>query len=273
MTRDELFENIVKKKSFLCIGLDPDISRIPAFLLSSDDPILEFNKKIIDATSQYCVAFKLNIAFYECLGSKGWESMKKTLDYIPENIFIIADGKRGDIGNTSKLYAKTFFETLDFDAATVAPYMGKDSVMPFLNFKNKWTILLALTSNEGRHDFQFLKEAGQFLFEHVVKKANSWGTPDNLMFVAGASQPEILQNIRKIAPHNFLLVPGYGAQGGDLKKVSQYGMNKQCGILVSSSRNIIYADSGKNFADNSRQAALKVQEEMKEFLNVYAGIA
>lgn len=266
MTRIELIESILKKKSYLCIGLDTDIERIPKHLLNLEDPVFEFNKKIIDATHEYCIAYKINAAFYESMGAKGWTSMEKTLDYLPDNIFTIADGKRGDIGNTAKLYAKTFFEYMNFDAATIAPYMGKDSVMPFLNFKDKWTILLALTSNEGRLDFQFTKENGMFLFEKVITKAQEWGTPDNLMFVIGATHPEMIENVRRIAPSYFFLVPGYGTQGGSLEKVSMAGMNNECGLIVSSSRSIIYADIGKSFDDKARVEAMKIQNEMEYYL-------
>ncbi len=266
MTQDKLYQQIRQKQSFLCIGLDTDINRIPKHLLSAEDPIYEFNKKIIDATHDLCIAYKPNIAFYETLGAKGWKSLQKTLEYIPQSHFTIADAKRGDIGNTSRLYAKAFFETLNFDAVTVAPYMGEDSVRPFLEFENKWVILLALTSNKGSHDFQFTKqEKEQPLYEKVLRKAQQWGTPDNLMFVVGATHPEKFAEVRQIAPYNFLLVPGIGAQGGDLQDVIQYGVNSKGGLLINSSRGIIFAGTGVDFAEKARQAALKTQRKMKFF--------
>lgn len=269
MNRVELVEQIKRKRSFLCVGLDADIEKIPAHLKDLEDPIFEFNKAIIDATKDYCVAYKPNIAFYESLGSKGWISLEKTLAYIPNDIFTIADAKRGDIGNTSKLYARAFFEQMDFDSITVAPYMGSDSVLPFLTYENKWVILLALTSNEGALDFQFMTSntTGLQLHEKVITKANTWGNKDNLMFVVGATRPEMLQGIRKIAPDNFLLVPGVGAQGGSLEEVAKNGMNKDCGLLVNSSRGIIYADSTERFAEVAKEKAKKLQEEMKTYLN------
>ncbi len=263
MTRNELYQQIQLKKSFLCVGLDADIKRIPKHLLSTKDPIFEFNKQIIDATKDLCVAYKPNIAFYEALGAKGWESLAKTLDYIPKEHFTIADAKRGDIGNTSSLYARAFFETMDFDSVTVAPYMGEDSVKPFLEFEDKWVILLALTSNKGSNDFQFTtQEDGQPLYEKVMRKAMTWGNPENLMFVVGATHPEKFTEIRAIAPNNFLLVPGVGAQGGDLQGVMNYGANNMGGLLINSSRGIIFAGSGEDFAEKSRAAALKMQQGM-----------
>jgi orotidine-5'-phosphate decarboxylase len=265
MTKEELFKQIQQKESFLCIGLDTDIHKIPTHLLEFEDPIFEFNKQIIDATHDLCVAYKPNIAFYESMGEKGWSSLQKTMDYIPKNIFTIADAKRGDIGNTSKMYAKTFFETFDFDSVTVAPYMGSDSVTPFLDFDGKWAIVLALTSNSGGLDFQMIKdENGEYLYQKVLKKVQTYG--QNIMFVVGATRAEALQDIRSIAPDSFLLVPGIGAQGGSLEEVAKYGMNKQCGLLVNSSRGIIYANSDKNFAATARQKASVLQERMSEML-------
>lgn len=268
MTRKELFAQIQQKQSYLCVGLDTDLKRIPEHLHAFDDPIFEFNKQIIDATKDLCVAYKPNIAFYESLGSKGWDSLEKTLDYVPKEHFLIADAKRGDIGNTSRLYARAFFETLNVDAVTVAPYMGEDSVKPFLEFDNKWVILLALTSNKGSKDFQFTQqEANQPLYEKIMRRAQEWGTPENLMFVVGATHPEKFAEIRKIAPDHFLLVPGIGAQGGDLEGVSKYGLNNYGGLLVNSSRGIIYAGNGENFAEKAKEAAAKVQREMAGILD------
>ncbi len=269
MNRAQLFEQIKQKDSYLCVGLDTDLEKIPKHLLSTSDPIFEFNKQIIDATHQYCVAYKPNIAFYEALGPKGWESLQKTLDYIPKDIFTIADAKRGDIGNTSSLYAKAFFEQMNFDSITVAPYMGEDSIKPFLKFKDKWVILLAHTSNPGASDFQLLESfvTGRKLYEEVILKSQQWSTPDQLMFVVGATQTEKLQSIRALAPEHFFLVPGIGAQGGDLKLVSKYGMNKQCGLLVNSARAIIYASSETDFAKRAGEEALKIQGEMKVYLD------
>ncbi|MFT4759195.1 MAG: orotidine-5'-phosphate decarboxylase [Paraglaciecola sp.] len=268
MTKQQLYQNIQQKKSYLCVGLDTALDRIPTHLKDTADPIFEFNKQIIDATKDYCVAYKPNIAFYESLGSKGWASLEKTLDYIPDEHFTIADAKRGDIGNTSRMYAKTFFETMNFDSVTVAPYMGVDSVLPFLEFEDKWVILLGLTSNKGSQDFQFAsQDGGMPLYEKVLRKAQEWGTPNNLMFVIGATHPEKFQEIRAIAPDNFFLVPGIGAQGGDLQGVSNYGMNNACGLLVNSSRGIIYAGGdSEDFADKAGAAAKKVQEQMAELL-------
>lgn len=263
MTRQELHQQIIAKQSYLCVGLDTDMNRIPKHLLEAKDPIFEFNKQIIDATKDLCVAYKPNIAFYESLGSKGWESLEKTLDYIPKEHFTIADAKRGDIGNTSKMYAKAFFERMDFDSVTVAPYMGIDSVSPFLEFDDKWVILLALTSNKGSQDFQFFKQEGEALYEKVLRQAQNWGSPENLMFVVGATHPESFENIRRIAPDNFLLVPGIGAQGGDLQGVAKYGANDQVGLLVNSSRGIIYAGDGEDFAAKARASAQQLQAQMK----------
>lgn len=271
MTALQLFENIKKKQSYLCVGLDTDLEKIPSHFLSKADPVFEFNKQIIDATHEYAVAYKPNIAFYEALGPKGWESLQKTLDYIPKEIFTIADAKRGDIGNTSFLYAKAFFKQMNFDSVTVAPYMGEDSVTPFLDFKNKWVILLAHTSNSGSADFQLIesKETGRRLYEEVLIKSQNWGTTDQLMFVVGATQADRIQSIRALVPHHFFLVPGVGAQGGDLKLVSRYGMNKQCGLLVNSARAIIYASNGKDFQEAAQREARKVQQEMATYLNEY----
>tara|TARA_A100000171_G_C2132037_1_gene147397 strand:- start:1582 stop:2397 length:816 start_codon:yes stop_codon:yes gene_type:complete len=270
MTRAELFGQIQKKNSFLCVGLDTDLNKIPKHLLNTEDPIFEFNKRIIDATAQYAVAYKPNIAFYEAYGVKGWQSLEKTIAYIPKDIFILADAKRGDIGNTSKMYAKAFFENMNCDAITVAPYMGEDSVKPFLEFDNKWVILLALTSNAGGKDFQNLELThGGELYEEVLRKSQEWGTTDQLMYVVGATRVEALTNIRKIVPDHFLLVPGVGAQGGSLKDVAQYGMNSQCGLLVNSSRGIIYASQEENFAEVAEEKARELQLEMQLYLSEF----
>ena len=270
MTRQELFQQILQKKSFLCVGLDSDPAKLPKHLLKYDDPVFEFNRQIIEATQDLCVAYKPNLAFYETRGAKGWQSLEKTLELIPSNIFTIADAKRGDIGNTSTQYARAFFENMSFDSVTVAPYMGEDSVKPFLQFQNKWVILLALTSNQGSQDFQFAsQDGGEPLFEKVMKKAQEWGTPDNLMFVTGATHPEKFKDIRRIAPDHFLLVPGIGAQGGELGEVCKYGLNKQVGLLVNSSRGIIFAGQGEDFAEKARQAALEIQAEMAQVLEQF----
>lgn len=267
MTREQLFEQIKIKKSFLCVGLDSDPLKIPAFLNDFDDPVFEFNKRIIDATKDYCVAYKPNIAFYEAQGTKGWESLQKTLDYIPNDIFTISDAKRGDIGNTSSLYARAFFESMNFDSVTVAPYMGKDSVTPFLEYKNKWVILLALTSNIGGLDFQTKRlQNGEFLFERVLRKSLEWGNEDNLMYVVGATRAELLSKIRKIVPNSFLLIPGVGAQGGSLNDVAEFGMNDTCGLLVNSSRGIIFASQGEDFAEVAKAESIKIQSEMEALL-------
>lgn len=271
MNQQQLLEQIQKKQSFLCVGLDTDIQKIPRHLLDTSDPIFSFNKEIIDATAEFSVAYKPNLAFYESLGSQGWESLEKTIMYLkskyPE-IFVIADAKRGDIGNTSNLYARAFFDKLDFDAVTVAPYMGEDSVKPFMTYLGKWVILLALTSNKGALDFQFLKdkESGDQLFESVLKTSQNWGTIENMMYVVGATKAEKLKEIRQIVPDHFLLVPGVGAQGGSLKEVAQNGMNSKCGLLVNSSRGIIYASVESDFAEKAKLAAKYVQEEMSELL-------
>lgn len=267
MNRTALFQQIQRKQSYLCVGLDTDINRIPKHLLDLDDPIFEFNKRIIDATKDLCVAYKPNIAFYEAHGAEGWTSLEKTLAYIPAEHFTIADAKRGDIGNTSRLYAQAFFDKMNFDSITVAPYMGIDSVQPFLAFADKWVILLALTSNKGSEDFQFASQDGaEPLYEKVMRRAQAWGTSDQLMFVCGATHPEKFKELRAIAPDSFFLVPGIGAQGGDLQKVSEYGMNDHCGLLVNSSRGIIFAGDGEDFADHARAAALKLQEQMASIL-------
>ena len=264
MTNAEIIAQIKKKKSFLCIGLDVDLNKIPKQLLAAEDPIFEFNKAIIDATAPYCVAYKPNIAFYECYGPKGWESLRKTIEYIPKDCLIIADAKRGDIGNTSTYYAKTFFEYLNCDAVTVAPYMGEDSVTPFQTFSNKWVILLALTSNKGALDFQMTKdENGDELFKKVLRKSAQWGSDENLMYVVGATRAEGIGEVRKIVPHHFFLVPGVGAQGGSLDEVVKYGANDECGLLVNSSRGIIYASRGEDFAMAANGEALKIQSEIE----------
>lgn len=267
MTRQELIDQIRTKKSFLCVGLDTDLEKIPAHLLQTEDPIFEFNKAIIDATKDFAVAYKPNLAFYECLGIKGWESLRKTLEYIPSNCFTIADAKRGDIGNTSKYYAKTFFEYLNFDSVTVAPYMGEDSVTPFQEFPNKWVILLALTSNKGALDFQFTTDIhGEELYKKVLRKSSEWGTDENLMYVVGATRAEGIGEVRKIVPNHFFLVPGVGAQGGSLEDVAKYGWNADCGLLVNSSRGIIYASNGLDFAEKATLAAREIQQEMEKIL-------
>ncbi|HIY35502.1 MAG TPA: orotidine-5'-phosphate decarboxylase [Candidatus Paraprevotella stercorigallinarum] len=270
MNRQQLFENIKQKKSFLCVGLDTDIKKIPSHLLNEEDPIFTFNKAIIDATAPYCIAYKPNLAFYESMGVKGWISFEKTIKYLNENYpeqFIIADAKRGDIGNTSAMYARTFFEEMQLDALTVAPYMGEDSVTPFLNYEGKWVILLALTSNKGSHDFQLTEDAtGERLFEKVLRKSQEWGNADNMMYVVGATQGKMFEDIRKVAPEHFLLVPGVGAQGGSLEEVCRYGMTSQCGLIVNSSRAIIYADSTENYATVAAEKAKEVQMQMAALL-------
>lgn len=266
MERKQLIEQIFTKKSFLCVGLDTDLNKVPKFLLNEEDPIFSFNKAIIDATAPYSIAYKPNLAFYECYGLKGMEAFEKTITYLKENYphhFIIADAKRGDIGNTSKMYAQTFFREYNVDALTIAPYMGEDSVKPFLEYEGKWVILLALTSNKGSHDFQLFEDKeGMRLFERVLTKSQKWGTTENLMFVVGATQGSLFADIRKLAPNSFLLVPGVGAQGGSLQEVCKYGMNKDCGLLVNSSRGIIYASSDENFAEIAGEKAKELQQEM-----------
>ncbi|MCH5179369.1 MAG: orotidine-5'-phosphate decarboxylase [Prevotellaceae bacterium] len=270
MTRLQLIENIVGKQSFLCVGLDTDLKKIPQHLLAEADPLFAFNKAIIDATAEYCVAYKPNLAFYECFGLKGWEAFEKTVRYIKERYpdqLIIADAKRGDIGNTSAMYARSFFEEMDIDALTVAPYMGEDSVTPFLQYEGKWVILLALTSNKGSHDFQLTADAeGERLFEKVLRTSQQWAGDDRMMYVVGATQGELFSDIRKVAPNHFLLVPGVGAQGGSLEEVCRYGMTKDCGLLVNSSRGIIYADNTENFATVAAEKARELQQQMAKEL-------
>lgn len=266
MTRQQLIEQIFTKKSFLCVGLDTDIKKIPSHLLGSEDPIFDFNKAIIDATAEYCVAYKPNLAFYESMGTKGIASFERTVKYLNDNYpnhFIIADAKRGDIGNTSAMYARTFFEEYDLDALTVAPYMGEDSVTPFLGYDGKWVILLALTSNKGSHDFQLTEDKdGERLFEKVIRKSQAWAGDDRMMYVVGATQGKMFKDIRAVAPTHFLLVPGVGAQGGSLQEVCKYGMTKDCGLLVNSSRGIIYASSDTDFAEAAAAKAKELQAEM-----------
>ncbi len=272
MERQKLVEQIKKKKSFLCVGLDTDIEKIPSFLKDTADPVFEFNKTIIDQTHDLAIAYKPNLAFYESLGLEGWKSLEKTIQYINTSypdIFTIADAKRGDIGNTSKMYAKAFFENLNFDSVTVAPYMGEDSVSPFLDYSNKWVILLALTSNKGAFDFQFHENnVGLNLFQKVITKSSAWGTTENLMYVVGATKANMLSEIRKLIPEHFLLVPGVGAQGGSLKEVSEAGLNNDCGLIVNASRSIIYADNSERFGEAARESALEVQKEMEEQLSL-----
>jgi len=269
MNHLQLFDNIVRKRSFLCIGLDSEIEKIPASMKKLKDPVLEFNKRIIDATHDYAVAYKPNVAFYESSGAEGWLTLEATVKYIRKkypDIFIIADAKRGDIGNTSKMYARAFLENMPFDAVTVAPYMGEDSVTPFLTYKDKWVVLLALTSNKGADDFQYHDEDGLRLYQRVLTVSQKWGSLDNLMYVVGATRAEMLKDIRKIVPDHFLLVPGVGAQGGSLKEVTQYGMTNKCGLLVNSSRGIIFADNTENFAKVAGEKAKEMQTEMECYL-------
>lgn len=273
MTRKELIASIQRKRSFLCVGLDTDLKKVPAHLLQEEDPVFAFNKAIIDATAPYCVAYKPNLAFYESMGVKGWIAFEKTVSYLRENYpdqFIIADAKRGDIGNTSAMYARTFFEEIDLDAVTVAPYMGEDSVTPFLGYEGKWVILLALTSNKGSHDFQLTEDAqGEKLFEKVLRKSQEWAGNDQMMYVVGATQGKAFEDIRRIAPHHFLLVPGIGAQGGSLEEVCKYGMTSECGLIVNSSRAIIYADATESFAQVAGEKAREVQAQMAQELDRY----
>jgi orotidine-5'-phosphate decarboxylase len=282
MTRRQLVEQIYSKKSYLCVGLDTDVTKIPAYLLENPNAIFEFNKAIIDATKDFCVGYKINTAFYEAEGLKGWEAMEETVNYIPSTHFKIADAKRGDIGNTSAQYAKAFFETLNFDAITVAPYMGEDSIKPFLEYKNKWTILLGLTSNAGAKDFELremvvreesldegihtVRQSSQFLYERVLHTASGWGTEENLMFVIGATNPKEFKNIRKLTPDHFYLVPGVGAQGGSLKEISEQAMINECGLLVNASRAVIYASTGEDFAQAAGNAAKAYADEMRQYL-------
>lgn len=273
MTRKELIASIQRKRSFLCVGLDTDLKKVPAHLLQEEDPVFAFNKAIIDATAPYCVAYKPNLAFYESMGVKGWIAFEKTVAYLRENYpdqFIIADAKRGDIGNTSAMYARTFFEEMDLDAVTVAPYMGEDSVTPFLGYEGKWVILLALTSNKGSHDFQLTEDAqGEKLFEKVLRKSQEWAGNDQIMYVVGATQGKAFEDIRRIAPNHFLLVPGIGAQGGSLEEVCKYGMTSECGLIVNSSRAIIYADATERFAQVAGEKAREVQAQMAQELDRY----
>lgn len=273
MTRKELIASIQRKRSFLCVGLDTDLKKVPAHLLQEEDPVFAFNKAIIDATAPYCVAYKPNLAFYESMGVKGWIAFEKTVAYLRENYpdqFIIADAKRGDIGNTSAMYARTFFEEMDLDAVTVAPYMGEDSVTPFLGYEGKWVILLALTSNKGSHDFQLTEDArGEKLFEKVLRKSQEWAGNDQMMYVVGATQGKAFEDIRRIAPNHFLLVPGIGAQGGSLEEVCKYGMTSECGLIVNSSRAIIYADATERFAQVAGEKAREVQAQMAQELDRY----
>lgn len=273
MTRKELIASIQRKRSFLCVGLDTDFKKVPAHLLQEEDPVFAFNKAIIDATAPYCVAYKPNLAFYESMGVKGWIAFEKTVAYLRENYpdqFIIADAKRGDIGNTSAMYARTFFEEMDLDAVTVAPYMGEDSVTPFLGYEGKWVILLALTSNKGSHDFQLTEDAqGEKLFEKVLRKSQEWAGNDQMMYVVGATQGKAFEDIRRIAPNHFLLVPGIGAQGGSLEEVCKYGMTSECGLIVNSSRAIIYADATERFAQVAGEKAREVQAQMAQELDRY----
>jgi orotidine-5'-phosphate decarboxylase len=271
MTAHQLFEKIKEKKSFLCVGLDTDLNKLPKILLEYEYPIFEFNRQIIEATVEYTIAYKPNLAFYEMHGAAGWISLEMTVNYLREfhpGVFIIADAKRGDIGNTSGMYAKAFFEKTDFDAVTVSPYMGSDSVVPFLEYKNKWIIILGLTSNKGAEDFQYFKDqnSNRMLFEQVLKTCSTWGTTDNTMFVVGATKAEMLKKVRDIVPDHFLLIPGIGAQGGSLEEVAKYGLNKKCGLIVNSSRAIIYADCTNDFAKVASIKAKEVQQEMKELL-------
>lgn len=273
MNREQLIEQIKTKKSFLCVGLDTDIKKIPQHLLQEEDPIFAFNKAIIDATAPYCVSYKPNLAFYEAFGVKGMVSFEKTIKYLKENYpnhFIIADAKRGDIGNTSAMYARTFFEEYGIDSITVAPYMGEDSVSPFLTYEGKWVILLALTSNKGSHDFQLTEDTqGEKLFEKVLRISQQWGNEDNMMYVVGATQGKMFEDIRRVAPRHFLLVPGVGAQGGSLEEVCRYGMTDECGLLVNSSRAIIYASDKENFAEIAAEKAKELQMQMKDILDNY----
>jgi len=273
MTYSELYKQIQQKRSFLCVGLDTDINRIPTHLLDTEDPVFEFNRQIVDATLDYAVAYKPNLAFYEAQGEKGWKSLRRTIQYIRNaqpSVFILADAKRGDIGNTSGLYAKAFFDDLKADAVTLAPYMGSDTVMPFLKYENKWVVLLALTSNNGANDFQFLKDRkGEYLFEQVLKKSKEWASAEQMMYVVGATKAGYLKRVRAIVPDHFLLVPGIGAQGGNLEEVALYGMNTHCGLLVNSSRGIIYAGSGADFATKAADKAAELQQQMEFLLKKY----
>jgi len=270
MNHSELFRKITEKRSFLCVGLDSEIEKIPSFLKKYKDPVFEFNKRIIDATHQYAVAYKPNIAFYECNGANGWITLESTLKYIRKKypgLFVIADAKRGDIGNTSRMYARAFLENMPFDAVTVAPYMGEDSVTPFLSVSDRWVVLLALTSNKGADDFQYHNEDGIKLFERVLSVSRKWGTTDNMMYVVGATRAEMLKDIRKIVPDHFLLIPGVGAQRGSLEEVARYGLTSRCGLLVNSSRGIIFADDSRRFAATAGEKAREIQMEMEQYLS------
>lgn len=266
MTRAALIEQIKTKRTYLCVGLDSDIDKLPKHLLATEDPQFEFNRRIINATSDHCIGYKINTAFYESQGVKGWASLEKTVNYIPSTHFKIADAKRGDIGNTSMQYAKAFFEALNFDAVTVAPYMGSDSVKPFLGYEGKWTILLGLTSNPGSEDFEMLRSGDHYLYEQVLKKSSFWGNSDNLMFVIGATRHELVGDIRKSFPHHFFLVPGVGAQGGSLAEISRKGLNSDCGLLVNASRAVIFASENEDFADAARIVSEQYHVEMKELM-------
>jgi len=275
MTREELYKLMIEKKSILCVGLDSDIAKLPKHLMDHEDPVFEFNKQIIDATIDFAVAYKPNLAFYESRGVKGMQSLEKTIQYLNKfgsQVFTIADAKRGDIGNTSKLYAKSFFGNEDpsfnYNAVTVAPYMGEDSVSPFLEYKGKWVILLALTSNKGAENFQLLESSGKRIFEHILERSKQWGNADNLMYVVGATQAKMLEGIRKIVPDNFLLIPGVGAQGGSLEEVIKYGMNKQFGLIINASRSIIFASNEKDFANKAMDEAMAMQGEMKKLMKL-----
>jgi len=272
MNSKELFEKICVKRSFLCVGLDSEFGKIPEFLKKEQNPVFEFNKRIIDATAPYAVAYKPNIAFYEAYGVSGWVNLRMTVDYLRANypdMFLIADAKRGDIGNTSKMYAKAFFDTIGFDAVTVSPYMGDDSVKPFIGYKDKWAIILALTSNQGASTFQFTEDkfSGLCLFEKVINYSKNWGNKDNIMYVVGATKADLLKDVRRLVPDHFLLIPGVGAQGGSLAETAQVGMNEQCGLLVNSSRSIIFADNSEKFAETAAQKAMELQQEMANLLN------
>ena len=269
MTKQDIFEQIKRKQTYLCVGLDTDINKIPADLKKFDDPVFEFNKRIVDATIDLCVSYKLNLAFYETLGPEGLISLQKTIDYIPEDIFLIADAKRGDIGNTSGMYASEFFEYYNFDAVTLSPYMGKDSVDPYLTFQNKCIILLALTSNSGSNDFQMLKTESGVLYEDVLRKSKTWGSSDQIMYVVGATKSSFLTSIRKIVPENFLLIPGVGVQGGNLEDVTKFGINKSVGLIVNASRSIIYASDTPDFDKAARNKAWEIKSEMKVLLDKY----
>ena len=269
MTKQDIFEQIKTKRSYLCVGLDTDINKIPRELKNSEDPVFEFNRRIIDSTHDLCISYKLNLAFYETLGPAGLESLQKTVDYVPENIFLIADAKRGDIGNTSNMYASEFFEFYNFDAVTLSPYMGKDSVDPYLKYPGKWAILLALTSNKGSQDFQTLKTERGYLYEEVLDISSAWGNSDQIMYVVGATKASSLTNIRKIVPDNFLLIPGVGAQGGNLDEVTRFGINKTVGLIVNASRSIIYASDGADFDQAARRKSLEIQSEMQALMDKY----